>query len=213
MIKTGYYDDFIAKNYNAHIKYNERVEILKNIIRKISIEYTDVLDLACGTGAVIDSIPKDLNTNIVGVDISPSMLRIARNHFLKHERIAFKKGDFLKVSFPLSAFDLIVIAHAIRFVPKGKEDTFVTSTAGWLKNNGIFLIIRYEMVQIPILTGILKRYFGNNKLPSPINSEKGLIEFMKPKFTLKEIFKTRVVFHKCVWYFPSRIVAYYFSKK
>lgn len=213
MIKTSYYDDFIARNYNTHIKYSKRVEILKNIIKRISIKYTDVLDLACGTGAVIESIPKDLNTNIVGVDISSSMVRIAKNHFLNNKNIIFKREDFLKVSFPLSAFDLIVIAHAIRFIPKGKENKFVTRTAGWLKNNGMFLIIRYEIVQIPIFTSILKRYFGNNKFPSPINSEKGLIEFMKSKFTLKEIFQTRVVFHGCVRYFPSRIVAYYFLKK
>jgi len=121
--------------------------------------------------------------------------------------------DLFKVQFRSSVFDLIIIAHAIRYVLKGNENKFINKINKWLKTDGMFIVIRYEMMQIPIILDNFKKYVMRKKEVSMINSEKGLIELMSTKFVLVDTYKSGIVFHSSVGYRPSRIKAYYFLKK
>lgn len=210
----------IANNYDKIINYNTRVRILKEIINKIPIHYSKVLDLACGTGAVIDALPKRKRISIIGVDISKNMLAIAKKRFALMTNVHLRQDDFLRTSFPRSYFDLIIIAHAIRFVPRGKENIFADRVHKWLRKGGVFLVVRREALEIFFLSGVrtvLKKYIQHVSV-SPIDNEEGLKKIMEPRFILKDKFQTKIQF----WYpsrnlrsifLPSRIHAYSFLKK
>lgn len=213
MEKTDYDNKSVALHYDSFIHYSRRVDILKNVARIIPSRCKTILDLACGTGAFIDAIINRSNVKIVGLDISKPMLTIAKKRFADKKNVSFKTADFLKVNFRPSSFNLIVMSHAIRYVYLGKEEQFINKISRWLTKNGIFIVVRYESLKVPFIKPLLKKYFGNKKYVSSINSEDGLIRLLSRHFILKDIYKTGILFHNCVGYLPSRIKAYYFIKK
>lgn len=208
-----YNNEFVAKNYDEIIDYSRRVRILKKILERLPFRYKNVLDLACGTGAVIDAIQAKPSIKVVGVDISSHMLMIAKMRFLHKKNIILRRENFIRVKFPPSTFDLVVIAHAIRYVSKNNERKFIENISSWLKPGGIFVVIKYDVIKIPLLTTIIKTLATQKKRLSSLNNEKTLIDMMGKRFILSDIYQSKILFHRSIKYFPSRIKAYYFLKK
>lgn len=69
-----------AENYDLLMQdanYKERTEYLLSVFEKYSKRPTLMLDLACGTGSFSNEFAKK-GIQVIGVDISPEMLNIAR---------------------------------------------------------------------------------------------------------------------------------------
>lgn len=86
-----YYDD-LANNYDYF--YNDNIslaedEIIKDIISKLVIPFSKVLDCGCGTG-LARYLMKDIPCQYTGIDISKNMLEIAKN---KYPECHFIHGD------------------------------------------------------------------------------------------------------------------------
>ena len=111
------YDNVSRDNkYDTSVNFEKRTKGFKRILARVKLDRGVVLDLACGTGAIEVAL-KDRNMHILGVDNSSGMLEIAQKKLKRWKNITFKKGNFMTVDLPNNRFDLITIAHAIRFVP------------------------------------------------------------------------------------------------
>lgn len=69
-----------AENYDLlmqDVDYKERTEYLLSVFEKYSKKPTLLLDLACGTGGFSNEFAKK-DIQVIGVDISPEMLNVAR---------------------------------------------------------------------------------------------------------------------------------------
>jgi len=74
-----------------------------------------ILDVGCGTGKSTIPFAKT-GSKIVGIDISDSMLRIAKNLSVKHKNIVYKRVSFEEfISLP-NSFDLILMGTAIHWL-------------------------------------------------------------------------------------------------
>ena len=91
-----------------------REEMQQHILERIgeNLSGKTVLDAGCGTGGLaMDLVAR--NANVVAVDISPSLIKIARERFSRHENmqamgdVKFVWGDMLDPSF--GDFDHIVL--------------------------------------------------------------------------------------------------------
>jgi ubiquinone/menaquinone biosynthesis C-methylase UbiE len=82
--------------------WGEEVEALRGVVA--SHQFQSVLDIACGTGFLTAS----LAGNVVGLDQSASMLRIARTRVPSG---AFVQGDALRLPFQAQHFDCLMAAH------------------------------------------------------------------------------------------------------
>lgn len=93
--------------------------INKNILQKKIKNNLRALDYGCGTGMFCSKL-KSLGFDIVGIDISPKMISVAK----KHNKIRFFIGDYEQTS-ALSKkegkFDLITAVMVLQFVPDIKE--------------------------------------------------------------------------------------------
>jgi SAM-dependent methyltransferase len=77
-----------------------------------------VLDVACGTGIVTRRLPADVGADgrVVGVDISPEMLAVARAQPGAAE-IEYHEGDAAELALEDGAFDLVLCQQGLQFVP------------------------------------------------------------------------------------------------
>jgi ubiquinone/menaquinone biosynthesis C-methylase UbiE len=79
-----------------------------------------VLDLACGTGVVARAVAPMVGRQgeVTGLDVSPSMLEVARTRAAAERLpIAWKEGSALELPFPEQWFDLVVCQQGLQFFP------------------------------------------------------------------------------------------------
>ncbi len=77
-----------------------------------------VLDTACGTGAwerlLLAEQPQQ---QVVGVDLSAGMLRVAQRKAGTYPHVAFGAADVTQLPFAPSSFDIVVTASALHYFP------------------------------------------------------------------------------------------------
>jgi len=92
-----------------------QIEFIKTILK----EKTAVLDLACGTGRHTISLSKD-GYSMVGLDISPNLLRIAKN---RSPSIRLVRGDMRCLPFKAGAFSASVsMDTSFGYLPTEQDD-------------------------------------------------------------------------------------------
>ncbi len=120
--------------------YRAEVEYVISLFREYSsIPVKSVLDIGCGTG-VHDGFFNEAGLEIKGIDLSESMISIAKEHYGELKNISFEEGDskFFKLS---QKFDSVVsLFHVMSYNTKN-EDLLSTfkNVYSHLKEGGIFV--------------------------------------------------------------------------
>lgn len=73
-----------------------------------------VVDIGCGYGAVANSIATRTKATVVGLDMEPANVALARDRF-KHDRLTFVEGEAPRV-LPDGAFDVIVLSNVLEHI-------------------------------------------------------------------------------------------------
>ncbi len=73
-----------------------------------------VVDVACGTGVLTRSLRSRTAGPVVGVDVNPAMVAVARRH---GGDIEFRQGDALDLNFGDDAFDVATCQFGVMFYP------------------------------------------------------------------------------------------------
>src|SRR5215831_16767439 len=84
-----------------------------------------VLDVGCGRGAVTREIARRVGSRgrAVGLDPSPALLAVARELAGEAglgDRIEFREGNALRLTFPDGSFDAVVCVTVLSHVPSGE---------------------------------------------------------------------------------------------
>lgn len=106
-------------------------EIIDTILNNAGIkESTDVLDIACGTGVLFPYYLERNAKSITAVDLSPEMVKIAKEKFPEANVFC---GDAEEISF-VSQFDCIMIYNAFPHFPEPEK--IIKNLAKYLKDDG-----------------------------------------------------------------------------
>lgn len=103
-----------------------------------------MLDIGCGNGALL----RELSGNITmgtGVDISESLLALARKHNQQHNHITFQKLDGPELPFPDDTFNLVISMLSFRYLD---WDPIMKEIQRVIQPNGKLLIV--DMVTAPV---------------------------------------------------------------
>lgn len=112
---------FAAENYEKRV-----VTYTTGPFTAILLEHANpqpgerVVDIACGTGVVArQAAPRVGRTgDIIGVDINPAMLAVARSLPVQEgASIDWREGSALELPLPDEAFDLVLCQAGLQFVP------------------------------------------------------------------------------------------------
>lgn len=129
--------DRCAPSWDAEMIRNDRV--IAEILDCAEVrEGSSVLDVACGTGVLFPDYIARRVRKVVGIDLSPEMIRIAREKFCDGEErggteISVLVGDVTETSFS-DAFDTIVVYNA--YPHFSNPDRLIESLTRCLKAGG-----------------------------------------------------------------------------
>jgi ubiquinone/menaquinone biosynthesis C-methylase UbiE len=74
------------------------------------------LEIGCGTGIFTRRMAATTK-RVVGLDLSPEMIRLARERSIKHSNIEYLLGDLLELSLPEESFDCVVSIATLHHLP------------------------------------------------------------------------------------------------
>jgi demethylmenaquinone methyltransferase/2-methoxy-6-polyprenyl-1,4-benzoquinol methylase len=127
--------DRLAPQWDADMIRND--DIIATILNNAGVKPgVDVLDVACGTGVLFpDYLSRDVGS-LTAVDISPEMVRIAREKF-PGDKVTVCCGDVEELDFD-KQFDCIVVYNAFPHFPEPAQ--LIQSLSGLLKPGGILTV-------------------------------------------------------------------------
>lgn len=124
-----------------------------------SIELKNVLDCACGSGAVSISIYKKFKCNVTGIDLSSKMLQLAKEKSCKIKQLQFLKMNGENLGFKDNKFDAVTIAYGIRNYNnplKGLKEMYRV-----LNKNGIIIVLELSQPKNFFIRSLYNFYFYN----------------------------------------------------
>ncbi len=116
------------------------------------------LDLACGNGDLTQLLLERFpGARVVGLDLSPPMLDIARRRFSDQAEVELIEGDMTATGLPGDSFDIITVGYGIRNAPT--LDAALREIVRLLKPGGSLAVLdfsrwdRLDRVELALLRG------------------------------------------------------------
>lgn len=124
-----------------------------------------VLEIAAGTGVVTrqlrDALPK--NASLTAIDISDSMMDVARAKFLPHEQVTFQVADAVALPFEDETFDAVVCQFGVMFFDR---DAAFRETHRTLRHGGKYLFSVWDSRRYnpfaSVTFEVLKQFFPSS---------------------------------------------------
>lgn len=140
LFKTGedVYDDFYSNIYDYLVfnKVKDLYEIGEIVNKTSPDEASRILDVGCGTGHHVGLL-NEQNVNVIGIDISPSMIEIAKKNY---PNLNFKVGNALdNTQFNYQMFTHILCLYfTIYYFPDKRQ--FFDNCMDWLMPGGYLVV-------------------------------------------------------------------------
>ncbi len=142
----------ISKTYDSYRSYSD--DLIKRVVELGQIGAGKrVLDVGCGTGNISYQIKGKINADLVGVDVSPDMLKIARRKSLE---LVCSNTDGLHLPFVDRAFDTIICAYVIHQI---KNLNLLFSECYRVLKRGALVLLTSSHRQIENQHPIIKNFF------------------------------------------------------
>jgi len=148
-----------------------------------------ILDLCCGTGNQIKLLLKHGFRNLYCLDISDSMLEIAKR---SDSSIKIYNEDATKTNFNNARFDVVIISFAIHEKDRNTQQALINEAHRIIKKDGFMLVVDYVFDNKTtkygrILISMIERIAGSEHYRNFKNyiQNKGLLSLIKKdKFKL-----------------------------
>lgn len=153
----------ISKDYdqmNDIISFKQHDVWRKKTMSEIFLHDDDnVLDLCCGTGDwTIQLAESNPNVNVIGLDFSENMLKVAESKVKHLQNVELLQGDAMDLPFEDNSFDLITIGFGLRNLPDYKQA--LIEVARVLKPGGHFVILETSNPNNKVVATLFNIYFG-----------------------------------------------------
>lgn len=106
-----------------------------------------ILEVACGTGVVFEQIARrNSNGKNVGIDLSPDMLKKAKERLKKTKRNNYelKEGDALQLDYEDNTFDIVINNYMVDLLPSATFDRIAEEFYRVTKPNGKVVVSTFS---------------------------------------------------------------------
>jgi len=131
-----FYDAHVGRKLKDFVEGNERIKRAWSTIDQWAPpDVRRILEVGCGIGHICWRMTRRWpDADVVGLDISPESLRIARTLF-PSSRLSFIEGPLVKGSLA-GKFDLTVLMDVYEHIPVGDRSVLHEALAGLLNHTG-----------------------------------------------------------------------------
>ena len=126
------YDRF-AETYEANRGLFDMTDILKPFFTGLKLPQGRLLDLGCGAGEPFPRFFLEQGWDVVGVDFSKKMLRLAARYAPRMHTVC---ADMTTVDFEPNAFDAITCIYSLFHVPRARHPGLFAKFRRWLRPAG-----------------------------------------------------------------------------
>lgn len=154
------------RQQERYLPYREQsLEALVRCVEAVVCGQGRVLDLACGCGSVtaclLNRVPK---LQVVGVDIDPVLLRIARGAFAGDARVRWIDRDLRDPRWAAdlepASFDAVVTATALHWLEESVLSRVYCDVAGLLRPGGVLVNADHMPLRSEVLSGAGSRLYA-----------------------------------------------------
>jgi ubiquinone/menaquinone biosynthesis C-methylase UbiE len=148
-MKNEEYSSYIQNSFRIWSKFYDLTNIFISGIRKTTVRIAGarpsdkILDVATGTGKQAFAFARK-GYQVVGIDFSKDMLRIAIKHN-KYKNLILKEADARTVPFNENEFDVSCISFALHDMPADTREKVLQEMIRVTKLNGTILIVDYSL--------------------------------------------------------------------
>lgn len=107
------------------------------LLKQLPARCVNALEIGCGTGAFARLLAARCD-HVLALDLSPEMIRVAKERSVRYPNIDFQVGDVMELEFPAGHFDCIASIATLHHLPL--EPVLVKMKAA-LKPGGVLLVL------------------------------------------------------------------------
>jgi ubiquinone/menaquinone biosynthesis C-methylase UbiE len=163
LVRKGY--DRIAEEYQADRYTLDNRKELEEFAGSLP-KNAKVLDVGCGAGIPAAKFLIESEFEVVGIDFSETMLKLARKNV---PEATFIRKDMTELDFAENSFDGLTAFYSIIHVPREKHSLLFESFHRILKSDGIMLVCMG-----PDEWEATEEYYGTSMFWSHYDPEKSL---------------------------------------
>jgi ubiquinone/menaquinone biosynthesis C-methylase UbiE len=163
LVRKGY--DRIAEEYQADRYILDNRKELEEFAGSLP-KNAKVLDVGCGAGIPAAKFLIESEFEVVGIDFSETMLKLARKNV---PEATFIRKDMTELDFAENSFDGLTAFYSIIHVPREKHSLLFESFHRILKSDGIMLVCMG-----PDEWEATEEYYGTSMFWSHYDPEKSL---------------------------------------
>lgn len=148
--RRAYYDVF-SRLYDGFVALHSRDP--EGMARKFLVDMIPVqnggsaLDLCTGTGTLLTHLQAKVGPNgqVVGVDFSPGMLKVAREKTRRFGNVNLVEADAGSLPFATGTFDAVTCSHAFYELKGETRERALQEIVRVLRPSGTFLMMEHDV--------------------------------------------------------------------
>jgi len=144
---------------NTRWHAQKNVKLIERLFSKLDLaSITRILEIGCGAGILAAHLSTTHEMIVVGTDVDPEQIEIARMYHQENENLKFIDADATRLPFLDNEFDMVLSFHVLHHI--GKWDRALEEINLVLKPQGYFILsdFAYSRLTTKLLTRIVKTY-------------------------------------------------------
>ena len=158
-LRRLYYDGF-SRCYDRFVALHSRDK--QELARKFLVDQVpvraggSVLDLCTGTATLLQYLAAKVGPHgqVVGVDFSHGMLKIAQQKTRSLARVFLVQADAGRLPFAAGAFDAVTCSHAFYELKGETQGQALQEIVRIMKPNGVFLMMEHDVPVSPFVRAL-----------------------------------------------------------
>ena len=147
------------KFVNSKQHARRSLKIIERLLAKIDLDNTHkILEIGCGIGIISAHLNAQYNMNVIGTDLDPEQIAMAKKFNKSSENLKFIEADAGSIPFEKNEFDLILSLNVLHHI--NNWDKALIEVSRVLKPNGFFILydLAFPKLIAKIFKGIAKNY-------------------------------------------------------
>lgn len=123
-------------NSKRHAQKN--IELVEQLFRRVDLSKKNkVLEIGCGVGVVSAHLNIKYQMDVIGTDLDPEQIEIAKKYNKENEKLKFFEADATKLPFENNKFEIVLLLWVMHHINDWDRTLFEINRV--LKTKGFFI--------------------------------------------------------------------------